>query len=178
MAKGGRFEILIAKKLTKWVTGKEKPEIVWRSVSLGPKATMDRRRGGTIRKIGDLVAIDPKGQWIEDTFFIECKHHKEANLMDLFELRPTKSKSNVLNWWKKASGEALEARKEPFLIFKGNNRPIMLMCLKRLYNSLEITPKVVLKYKINNESIIIFLFEEFLQLTDSEIIKNKFMEKK
>jgi len=182
MAKGGGFEIKVARMFTKWVTGKEKPEIVWRSISLGPKATMDRRRGGEIRKIGDLVAIDPKGQWIEDTFFIECKHHRKADLMDLMKNNSSKNKTNVRNWWLKCKRESEEASKYPLLVFHGDNQPIMAMADNDMFRELNVlghlTHYFFYKEKrdpgalaILNPVAVLFLFEELLNILDPKTVE-------
>jgi len=169
MSKGGSFEIKVARMFTKWVTDKEKPEILWRSVSLGPKATIDRRKGGTIRKIGDLIAIDPLGQWLEDAFLFECKHHKKAKLTDLLKSKSTTDKSNVLNWWNKCQQEAKEGDKIPFLIFRANNQTTMVMTYE--FVSFKRVMPLLFWYITPKYSATIFPLIDFFQYYKAEQIK-------
>ncbi len=44
-SKGGGFERLICRKFTKWLTGNDQPEVLWRSATSGAKATQDAKAG-------------------------------------------------------------------------------------------------------------------------------------
>lgn len=113
-AKGGSFERLVSRALTKWITGSEKPEIFWRSASSGAKATQDAKKGHKSKMGGDIVAIDVKGQWFTDAFSVECKNRKNFGDIDLF----LEGKGKLLNWWEQCCGDAERSNKIPFMICK------------------------------------------------------------
>lgn len=111
--KGSNFERLICRKLTKWITGEEKPEIFWRSASSGAKATQDWKKGQKSIQHGDIVAIDEKGQWLTDKVIIEIKDRKDFRIEHWLEQR-----GEFLKWWEQGSEDADRAGKLPVLIFK------------------------------------------------------------
>ncbi len=114
--KGNSFEIQICRKLTKWVTGKERPEIFWRSASSGAKATMSKKSGHATKMHGDIMAIDSKGTFLTDNILIECKHYKD------FRFEPLIEKTGLIyKWWSKCCAEAEQASKHSMLIFRRNN---------------------------------------------------------
>ena len=113
-AKGGGFERLVCRALTKWITGEEKPEIFWRSATSGAKATQDAKAGHKSKMGGDIVAIDEQGQWFTDHFRIECKNRADYGNLDQLIL----GRGEFLKWWDQACTDADRANKEPFLIFK------------------------------------------------------------
>ena len=78
--KGGDFERKVCRLLTKWITGKEKPEIFWRTPSSGAKATQDHRASHESDHHGDIMAIDEKGFWFTDYFLIECKFYADFDI--------------------------------------------------------------------------------------------------
>lgn len=121
--KGGEFERLICRKLTKWVTGKEDPLIFWRSASSGAHATQKNKAGKESKMYGDIMSIDPAGDFLTNKYVIECKHYKNYCFEDFLVL----DKGKVADWWKQVEGDALKADKEPMLIFKRNNYPILIM---------------------------------------------------
>ena len=117
--KGSGFEILISRKLTSWVTGSERPEIFWKTAGSGSKATMSAKYGHETKMHGDIMAIDPKGEFFTETFFVECKFYKTFDLFDLLEW-----KGNLYNFWIKCRDESKKADKRPLLIFKRNRGTI------------------------------------------------------
>lgn len=131
-SKGNSFEIRICRRLTKWVTGKERPEIFWRTASSGAKATMSKRVGHATKMHGDIMAIDPKGAFLTDNILIECKHYRDFR----FEHLIVKS-GLVYKWWSKCCVEAEQANKQPLLIFRHNNGNNYVMVGSHLLGAIE-----------------------------------------
>lgn len=120
--KGGEYERVICRKLTEWITGKEKPEIFWRSASSGAKATQDYKRGHKSKMGGDIVAIDERGQWFTDEFSIECKDRGDYGNLDLLLW----GKGDFLKWWTQCVDDAKKSKKQPLMIFKRLWKPNMV----------------------------------------------------
>jgi hypothetical protein len=122
-SKGSSFERLVCKKLTKWVTGKEDPLIFWRSASSGAHATQKNKAGKESKMYGDIMSIDPAGEFLTNKFVIECKSYKTYDLEKfLFQ-----DKGLIQEWWNQVVGDSLKADKDPMLIFKKNNSPIIIL---------------------------------------------------
>lgn len=120
--KGSNFERLLCRKLTKWITGKERPEIFWRTASSGGKATQDQKTGVDCTMDGDIMAISNRGQWFTDYFFVECKFYKDFDLLNML-----KEKGLIFRWWEKLENSAWKTGKEPILILKKNRYSPLIM---------------------------------------------------
>jgi hypothetical protein len=120
--KGSAFERIICRKLTKWVTGEEKPEIFWRSAASGAQATMSRKKGFKSKMGGDIMAIDERGILFTDYFYCECKTYRELRIEDFLN-----HSGNLFLFWNKCVKEAEESNKRPLLIFKSNRSKIYML---------------------------------------------------
>ena len=168
--KGSRFEIQICRKLSKWITGTEKPEIFWRSAASGAKATTDRKKNQKTKMHGDIMSIDPEGEWFTKFFFVECKYYKDLRFEDMI------NKTGALwGFWKKCSKEADEAGLVPLLIFKRNNAKIFMMTDINIpafedYIGPITLPKIILS-QLKGAPIWIVDFERFTSHYDAETIE-------
>lgn len=115
-AKGGSFERWVCRRLTWMVTGKEQPEIFWRSATSGAKATQDRKKGVSSTMGGDIVAIHPLGAKFINLHCVECKNRKSMGSLDnlLTESGP------LWDWWDRAVRDAEASSREPLLVFRAN----------------------------------------------------------
>lgn len=111
-AKGSAWEREIAKALTMWVTGKEKPYVFWRSPSSGALATISQ----SLDTSGDIIAIRPEGKFLTDIYSIEAKNGYPAASFDK-HLKKTKN-NDIESFWKQCVSDAEKAGKMPMLIFK------------------------------------------------------------
>lgn len=112
--KGNSFEIKIAKRLSFWITGKEKPPIFWKIGSSGAQATITNDKESKL--VGDLVAIDERGTWLTDLFVVEMKDDKRANVLDFIGVGLRK-KLWTREIWNKLLNQADEAERLGWLIF-------------------------------------------------------------
>ena len=118
--KGSAYERTISVMLSKWWTNNERDDIFWRSSASGARATM-RKKGGksTANSVGDIMALDPIGQPLLDTFTIEVKrgYSDELVLIDLID-KPNKKNNKIILWWDKLLLECRENSTRPMLIFR------------------------------------------------------------
>lgn len=119
--KGSAFERETGRELSKWLTrGLDDKQLI-RSVLSG-----GWRRGKvgdeTWRHAGDLASNGEQGEAFRKLVAVECKHHRQIDLYGLWT-----KKGQLAEWWAKICQEADDAGIVPWLIFKGNMRPTMLM---------------------------------------------------
>jgi len=130
--KGSRFERLICKMLSRWVTRGARDDVFWRSAMSGGRATFQRKMSrsvpGRMRLVekhtqeGDISAIHPAGAPLLGSVVIECKCYRELRLDQLaYNVRGT-----FLGIWLDLQRRAEESRRHPMLIAKENNRPILV----------------------------------------------------
>lgn len=125
--KGFGFEITIARKFSLWVLGEDgkKPsvDIFWRSTGSGGKAAVERKKGRQTKSDGDIMAIDRRGEFFTDFFFVECKSYKK---FDIFSSIMEK-KMEPFIWWRKCIEQADLANKEPLMIIKMNGKKSVVL---------------------------------------------------
>lgn len=111
--KGSTWERDVAKKLTKWLTGQEKPYVFWRAPSSGAMATLSIEN----REVsGDIIAIRPEGEFLIDKYSIEAKiGYPNSNFHK--HLKGVKN-DEIRLFWEQACGDAERADKLPMLIYK------------------------------------------------------------
>lgn len=112
-AKGSQFERDNAKFLTKWVSGKEKPYIYWRTPSSGAMATLSEENK---ELSGDLHAIRIEGAFLTDRFSIELKTGYTQASFDK-HLKCNKS-DPIESFWNQCVIGALMNDKHPMLIYR------------------------------------------------------------
>lgn len=113
MAKGGEFERKIAKYLTKWVSGKEKPYIYWRMPGSGSLATISEANK---ELSGDIHPLRLEGAFLTDRFSIECKDgYPKANFHQ--HLKDIKN-FEIKEFWLQCLEAANRAGKHGMLVWK------------------------------------------------------------
>lgn len=124
--KGAEFERECCKALSLWVSGGERDDIYWRSAMSGGRATVQNKKGGNnTTQLGDISCIDSTGEWLTNTFIIENKFYRNVHL-DSIIYPYSKNAETVFQWWTKLTAICDANRKLPMLIFKQNNRDILV----------------------------------------------------
>ena len=121
MAKGGQFERDIAKTLTKWVTGQERPYVFWRTPASGALMTV----ANAVDVSGDIMAIRPEGRFLTEKFSFECKNgYPKANFHK--HLKKIKHNEIIDDFWEECIGDARKAGKHGVLIWRKLGLPIVI----------------------------------------------------
>lgn len=118
--KGSTWERDVAKTLTKWLTGSEKPYVWWRMPGSGAIATISEDNK---ELSGDIMTLRPEGAFLTDKYSIECKIGYPTSSFHK-HLKKTKN-DEVCDFWTQCVNDANRANKLPMLIYK-----------KKQYNSL------------------------------------------
>lgn len=121
MAKGGQFERDMSKTLTKWVTGKERPYVFWRTPSSGQLLTV----ADALDVSGDIMALRKEGLFLTDKFSFECKNgYAKANFYK--HLKKLKKPDDIFEFWEECIGDARKAGKHGCLIWRKKSQPIII----------------------------------------------------
>jgi hypothetical protein len=168
--KGGSFEREIAKYLTKWLTGKEKPYVYWRTPSSGGMATISEAN----KEIsGDIIALRIEGAFLTDRFSVELKTgYPKASFHQ--HLKDNKN-FEIENFWKQCLRDAERASKYPMLMYRKLGFPIILgidedIREKILYH-IQLPKRIVLCFETETPDVNFYDMESFFKLVTPEIIK-------
>ena len=111
--KGSLWERDVAKTLTKWLTGVEKPYVWWRAPGSGAMATISAENK---ELSGDIIPLRPEGAFLTDKYSIECKvGYPNSNIHK--HLKGVKN-DEIRLFWEQCCGDADRAGKLPMLIYK------------------------------------------------------------
>jgi len=121
MGKGGDFEREVAKSLTIWLTGKEKPYVYWRMPGSGSLSTIHEENKNLT---GDIAALTPEAEFLTDTFNIECKTgYPSTSFWQHFKHIKN---FNIEIFWQQCVDDSKKAGKFPMLIYrKKGQQPIV-----------------------------------------------------
>jgi hypothetical protein len=168
--KGGAFEREMAKFLTVWLTGKEKPYVYWRTPSSGGMATISEQN----KEIsGDIIALRPEGAFFTDRFSVELKTgYPKATFHQ--HLKENKN-FEIENFWKQCIRDAQKADKRGMLIYRKLGFPIIvgIGCQEKflLKDYLKDMKSVQLIFDNGTPSIAFFDMKDFFELVTPEVIK-------
>jgi len=111
-AKGSQWERDISRFLTKWVTGKEKPLVFWRTPGSGSFVTNKVSTDAS----GDIISILPEGRFFTDIISCELKiGYSDVDLFKHFK----NTKNNILeSFWNQCLRDASQVNKHGMLIYK------------------------------------------------------------
>jgi hypothetical protein len=118
MGKGGDWEREVAKFLSKWLTGDEKPYQYWRMPGSGSLATIHEENIGLS---GDIRSLTPEAEFLTDTFSIETKTGYSHASLDK-HLKYNKS-DPLKSFWEQCLNDAMKSNKFPMLIYKKKGLP-------------------------------------------------------
>jgi len=117
--KGSEFERTISKALSLWITeGQSKDSILWRTSGSGARATVFRKKSdGAINQLGDVGAIDSKGEAFTNVFVTEAKFYKDLGFICILKEKD----SYILQEWAKVRRVAQKVGKNPLMLIKQNH---------------------------------------------------------
>jgi hypothetical protein len=127
-AKGSAFERKICVMLSLKVSNGKDDSIFWRSAMSGGRATVREKKykknDTSLGHVsGDICAVHRKGFKFVEKNFVECKHYRNLQI-EGFLFRKS---GTLYGFWKVARKKAKLYGKRPWLIFKQNNLPVMVM---------------------------------------------------
>jgi len=148
--KGNKFELVVAKILTKW----------WGSQFRRTPQSGGSQLATEWRLAGDIATKDKT--W---PFGVEAKNQEDWIVAHLF----TSDKCKPWKWWDQAVRQCLEGD-EPLLVFKRNNFPVWIMMTEDCYLSHldEFPDNVILLIDPCDVPVVVMLFDDFLKTEPSD----------
>jgi hypothetical protein len=129
--KGSQYERDLCRKLSLWISGGKNPNLLWRSAMSGGRSTLARKKGGINKEqAGDISAIDPMGNRLTDSIYIEAKNYKDIGLAKFFMGLP----GTLTGFWKETVDAAKYNEKTPMLLVKQNFYPELIIFTPALFN--------------------------------------------
>jgi hypothetical protein len=174
MAKGSSFERYIAKYLSVWLTGSEKPYQYWRMPGSGGLATISEENADLS---GDIRSLTQQAAFLTEIFSIELKAgYPKTSFWQLFA---NIKHFNIEEFWFQCCTDANKADKIPMLIYnKSNRRKIIgidLITENKIIKYISKLPSMSIRFKNDEHPTIIFYdFEDFFNNITPDIIKRKF----
>lgn len=171
-AKGNAQEIIVAKLLSKWLTRGEREDVLERSPASGAKFTSHQKQQRDFGNIaGDIIAVADAGMLLVSRFVIEVKHRNEVGI-NINGLVFRTSESGIVAFWKKLLLECQQTKKLPMLLFKQNNRPLMLGLCKEGVDLFDYQKYPHAVFKFPNKSMFLSDFNQFLEVADPAVLKS------
>jgi len=168
--KGNQYERDVCRDLTKWIHGKDKPLLFWRSTTSGGHWTTTKSAKS---QAGDIAVIaDPDDEgfdeaiWFLRHFTFECKRTKPVKM----QLGHTKEFEKL---WQQAVEQARGLNREPLLFVKFDHRKELIGCSVKVANALMPSIDVYAVYAFGKglETVVLFLKDSLLSLSFSEFQK-------
>lgn len=164
---GSNYEREIARVLSKWISGKDDPLIVWRNSGSGSVSTNERKKGKSgVTLDGDFQCLDPQYQYIFNIFCFDSKCYKDCNP---YFINDKNIKSNtILNQWIKVCKEA--GNKIPTMICKIRDRSTPEFILLPSYVSIPNRDIKQMSYFFNTKEILdcnMYMLDEFFSKEDA-----------
>lgn len=169
-SKGSSYEREVAKVLTIWVNGIERPYCFWRSPSSGALQTI----ADSMDASGDLIALRPEGKFMMDRFSVELKTgYPDSDFMKHFK----DNKNNTIeDFWKQCVRDARKAKRWAMLIFKKKGyqsiigiEPAIVSTLKEMAN----LPKSLrLSFECDLPDVVFFDFKQFFDIVKPKMIES------
>lgn len=162
-AKGGIFERECCKKLSLWLSDGKRDDLFWRSAMSGGRATVRwKNKELNYAQAGDICAIDPLGHKLTSRFVIECKHVKHLQL----HTAVAQFGGDLYKFWDKLCSQAKHVRREPMLLAKQNQQPVLLITSPEGEKDIRVNrmpgPRAYLMFP-RKPTAVVFLFEHLLE---------------
>jgi len=185
MAKGGNFQWVICKLLSKWWTHGKRDDIFCPTSESGGRNTTRLKKGITTENsAGDVAYLDAIGKPLIGIACIEIKrgYSNRIKYLNIIDSTSNKKSPIVLKWWKKLLKEAHSVNRPfPIMIFKRDYKNPCIITDNKFLSTLENYngefPGNIILLNIKNTSIMYTLsFNEFINWCNPHSIEMIFDE--
>lgn len=115
--KGTQFERDMSRRLSLWLSGGDRSDLLWRSSMSGGRATISMIKGEKLSaQSGDLSSIHKLSHDFIEVFYVELKFYKKLDIESLVK----GTGGRLDKFWTTTRGESEKYDKLPFLIAKQN----------------------------------------------------------
>jgi len=161
--KGSEFERYVSKKLSLWISKGNRDDLFWRSQSSGGRYSQRKKIGkDTQNQDGDITNTSSESEWFVNNLSVECKFYKDLNFWNFI----TGATGGVVSFWEQTVSQANSSLKYPMAIVKQNNKPVLVLTDKTIFNILNDIFGMVPQLKITNNirTLYVYKFENILKL--------------
>lgn len=123
--KGSQFERDIGAKLSLWLSGGQRKDLLRRTVGSGAQFTACFKKGIMEGVPGDLTAAHPLAFEFCEKYVVECKFWRDLDFLNFLQRKG--GKQSLYYAMKKVRKEAEDSGKKWMLIVKQNHRPELLL---------------------------------------------------
>lgn len=172
--KGNNFENEISKILSRWLTEDQRSDVLERSPASGGKFTSHQKQHRDFGNIaGDLIAVAEEGMHLISQFVVEIKHRNDAGI-NAESLIYRTSETGLISFWKKLLQECVQTQKLPMIVFKQNNRPILIGLCDQGVELFKLQDSVQCSFKFHRyPSINTFRLLQFIEDADPNLLKRR-----
>ena len=184
MAKGGNFEIKIARALSIWWSNGTDEDLFWRSRGSGGTATRRARSGKETLQghEGDISCDKPSGKPLIDYMVFECKKgYQKDTVQDEFDALPAAKLQTFESWVMQAHEAHIQANSATWGLIteRGKRVPLLWMPLTAWEHisvaNFHFWPQMIFKFKSRQWNyqweLIGMTFECFLKSSSPDHIK-------
>ncbi|MFW6129963.1 MAG: putative PDDEXK endonuclease [Atribacterota bacterium] len=162
--KGSKWERDVAKFLTKWLTGVEKPYCFWRSPGSGSVSTIIKENEHIS---GDIISLKPEAKFFTDVFSIELKTgYPDTSFFHYFSCK----NFQIENFWSQCVKDA--GNKNPLLVYKKDRNTPIVGITKIVANKLKLNKLKHITVKFDKlPDLVLLSFYDFFNKVKPEDIK-------
>lgn len=126
--KGSAFERDVCRRLSLWLSGGLRDDLLWRSAMSGGRATIQARAGKVnLAQSGDVSAIGAGAYDFCEHTFVEVKHYRELSIGRSFVC----GTGQLASFWSVCCREADRYGKRPLLVARQNLYPTLAVARSR-----------------------------------------------
>ena len=122
--KGASFERDVCRRLSLWLSGGLRDDLMWRSAMSGGRATVQFNRGAkNLTQSGDISAVGEGAFAFCERNFIEVKHYRDLGIGRSIVC----GTGHLAKFWRVARREANRYGKRPMLVARQNLYPTIVL---------------------------------------------------
>lgn len=173
--KGSAWERDVAKFLSVWLTGEEKPYQYWRSPQSGGLATISELNKDLT---GDIQALTTEAKFLTNIYSLELKtgYPKTSFWQHFKDIK----NFHLEAFWKQCVEDARKGNKLPMLIYrKKGNKPIVGISDSSRLRKLNKLQNISMDFHKDKDlpSVTFYNMEEFFEIVTPEYLKKRYKEK-
>ena len=163
--KGNKYERIISKKLSLWLSNGERDDLFWRTQSSGGRFTQRMKVGKkTVNQDGDISSTTSESEAFSNMFMIECKNYEDINIWSL--ITGKQLKNSILDWWNTYKKNADVLNKKLLLVMRQDFKPDIILTNNFFVN---ILPIAIFKL---DEDVYLYKLDDIINTKFSEVLSD------
>lgn len=123
-SKGASFEREVCRRLSLYLSGGRRDDLLWRSAMSGGRATIQFDAGRVnLTQSGDVTAVGMEAYDFVERTFVEVKHYRDLRIARSIVC----GTGDLVAFWKKTVEESSKYGKRPMLVARQNLYPTLVV---------------------------------------------------